>query len=195
MPDVPAEPARSRLSPLQWLICAVAALGFLFDWYELLMLPLIVRPALSELLNVAPTDPAVNNWAGILFSVPAVAGGIFGLLGGYLTDLLGRRRVLVWSILLYAAAAFGAGFATSVPELPLLALLRVRRRLCGVRRRRRLALRAVSRSETARSRRRLHPGLRIDRRRPGHGCLLSDRHLRGRSARQSTAARRRGGIC
>ena len=34
--------------------------------------------------------------------MPAVAGGIFGLLGGYLTDLFGRRRVLVWSILLYA---------------------------------------------------------------------------------------------
>jgi MFS family permease len=80
-------------------------------------LPLVVRPALAELLGVPPTSPAINNWAGILFSVPAIAGGIFGLLGGYLTDLLGRRRVLVWSILLYAAAAFGAGYATTVGEL------------------------------------------------------------------------------
>ena len=50
---------------------------------------------------------------GLLFYIPAVAGGIFGLLGGYLTDRLGRRRVLVWSILIYAFSAFGAGFATS----------------------------------------------------------------------------------
>ena len=49
--------------------------------------------------------------------VPAVAGGIFGLLGGYLTDLLGRRRVLVWSILLYALSALAAGYATSVEWL------------------------------------------------------------------------------
>ncbi len=44
-------------------------------------------------------------------------GGIFGLFGGYLTDLLGRRRVLTWSILLYAFAAFAAGFSTSLPML------------------------------------------------------------------------------
>ena len=46
-----------------------------------------------------------------------MAGGIFGLLGGYLTDLLGRRRVLVWSILLYAFSAMAAGYATSVEWL------------------------------------------------------------------------------
>src|SRR5207253_6976538 len=46
-----------------------------------------------------------------------LAGGVFGLLGGYLTDLLGRRRVLTGSILLYAASAFAAGYATSAPAL------------------------------------------------------------------------------
>jgi MFS family permease len=42
---------------------------------------------------------------------------VFGLLGGYLTDLLGRRRVLVFSILLYAFSAFASGFVTSVEML------------------------------------------------------------------------------
>jgi Na+/melibiose symporter-like transporter len=36
------------------------------------------------------------------------------MLGGYLTDRLGRRRVLVWSILLYAVSACGAAYASSV---------------------------------------------------------------------------------
>ena len=103
-----------RLTPLQWLICAIAALGFAFDTYELLMLPLIVRPALSELLGVPPNSLMVNDWVGYMQYVPAVAGGIFGLLGGYLTDLFGRRRVLVWSILLYGFSALAAGFSTSV---------------------------------------------------------------------------------
>jgi MFS family permease len=103
-----------RLTPLQWLICAIAALGFAFDSYELLMLPLIVRPALSELLGVAPNSLMVNDWVGYMQYVPAVAGGIFGLLGGYLTDVFGRRRVLVWSILLYGFSALAAGFSTSV---------------------------------------------------------------------------------
>jgi MFS family permease len=102
------------LTSVQWLICAMAAIGFAFDSYELLMAPLVIPPALSELLNAPVGSPIVNSWAGFLLYVPAVAGGIFGLVGGYLTDLLGRRRVLVWSILLYAISAVAAGFATSV---------------------------------------------------------------------------------
>ena len=102
-----------RLTPIQWVICAVAALGFAFDIYELLMLPLIVRPALLELAEVRPGTPEFSQWVGLLFFLPAVCGGVFGLLGGYLTDRLGRRRVLVWSILLYAFSACAAGFVTS----------------------------------------------------------------------------------
>jgi MFS family permease len=100
-----------------WLIAVIAAIGFAFDSYELLMLPLIVRPALVELLGVPAISPLVNQWVGYLFYIPAVAGGIFGLLGGYLTDRLGRRRVLTWSILLYAFSAFAAGYSTSVYQL------------------------------------------------------------------------------
>ena len=48
-------------------------------------------------------------WVGRLFYIPAVAGGIFGLLGGYLTDRLGRRRVLTFSILLYACLGIRGG--------------------------------------------------------------------------------------
>ncbi|MYB53649.1 MAG: MFS transporter [Acidobacteriia bacterium] len=104
------------LTRTQWLICFVAALGFAFDIYELLMLPLIVRPALLELAAAPPGSAEFNHWVGLLFYVPAVCGGIFGLLGGWLTDKLGRRRVLVWSILLYGFSAFAAGFSTS-PEM------------------------------------------------------------------------------
>jgi nitrate/nitrite transporter NarK len=106
-----------RFTLLQWAICTIAAIGFLFDSWELLMLPLVVRPALADLLNVAPTSPAINDWSGLLFSVPAIFGGAFGLLGGYLTDLFGRRRVLTWSILLYALSALASAYATSVEAL------------------------------------------------------------------------------
>src|SRR3954453_7066743 len=106
------------------LIAIIAAIGFAFDSYVLLMLPLIVRPALVELLRVPATDPAITQWVGYLFYWPAVAGGIFGLLGGYLTDYLGRRRVLTWSILLYAISAFLAGYSTSMMMLLILRSLK-----------------------------------------------------------------------
>jgi MFS family permease len=102
------------LTATEWLICIIAAIGFAFDTYELLMLPLIVGPALGELVHARVGTPEYASWVGVLFFVPAVFGGIFGLLGGYLTDRLGRRRVLTSSILLYAFSALGAGYATNI---------------------------------------------------------------------------------
>ena len=111
--------ASGRLSLTGWLVCAIAAIGFAFDIYELLMLPLVIKPALAALGGMSaegvpllvPGSPEYAKWARALFFVPAIAGGVFGLVGGYLTDLLGRRRVLTFSILLYAFAAMAAGQA------------------------------------------------------------------------------------
>ena len=103
-----------RLTSSQWLICAIAAIGFAFDIYEILMLPLIVRDALIDLAGIKPGTPEFNQWVGLLLWIPALAGGVFGLLGGYLTDRLGRRTVLTWSILIYAFSAFAAGLSTSI---------------------------------------------------------------------------------
>jgi MFS family permease len=114
--DAPKSPApySAPLVPMTsqaWLICIIAAIGFAFDIYELLMLPLVLRPALNEFFGA---NYNFELWYGMLFFIPAFAGGIFGLLGGYLTDRFGRRFILTWSILLYAVSAFLAGYSTNV---------------------------------------------------------------------------------
>jgi MFS family permease len=117
MADEASAPHSAPLTKTQWLICIIAAIGFAFDTYELLMLPLILRPALEQLGGLQFGTPAYTQWRDLMFYAPALCGGVFGLLGGYLTDRLGRRRILTWSILLYAFSAFAAGFATSLPML------------------------------------------------------------------------------
>ena len=104
-------------SGVKWTICVVAAIGFLFDIYSVLVGPLILQPAMLELSGLKPGTPAYRDWAANLFWIPPLCGGFFGLIGGYLTDLFGRRRILVWSILLYSVAAVAAGFAGSLPTL------------------------------------------------------------------------------
>jgi hypothetical protein len=47
----------TSLTPIQWLVCAVASLGFLFDLYEFLVMPLIVRPLLADLGHLKPGTP------------------------------------------------------------------------------------------------------------------------------------------
>ena len=103
-----------RLTVTQWLIVSLAAIGFAFDIYELLMMQFVIKDLIVELTDYQPGSDEFLFWGSLIFYLPAFAGGIFGLMGGYLTDRLGRRRVLTWSILIYALSAFGAGFATSI---------------------------------------------------------------------------------
>jgi predicted MFS family arabinose efflux permease len=105
------------LTPIDWVICGVACIGFAFDTYELLVLTLTVQPALSEFLTAKPGSAEFNRWIGLMFYVPAIAGGIFGLLGGYLIDRFGRRRILFWSILLFCFSALATGYSSSAMQL------------------------------------------------------------------------------
>jgi MFS family permease len=113
----------AKLTLVQWAICTIAVIGFAFDTFEILMLPLILQPAIVDLTGFAPGSADYTHWARTMFYVPAFAAGIFGLLGGYLTDLFGRRRVLTFSILLYGVSAFASGFASSIEMLLVLRCL------------------------------------------------------------------------
>src|SRR5262245_7534659 len=117
MANITSVETTPRLTSTQWLICIIAVIGFAFDTYVLLVLPLIIRPAIEGLGGLKFGTPEFAHWRDLFFYVPAICGGIFGLLGGYLTDRFGRRRVLTWSILVYAFSALASGFATSLPVL------------------------------------------------------------------------------
>lgn len=118
-----SSPAPGGAAPLpavtKWLVLAVAAAGFLFDTYELLMFPVIGAQALSELLGVPPTDDAVRLWSGRMLWIAALAGGVFGLLGGVLIDRLGRKTVMVGSILVYSFSPVAAAYSTELWHLVL----------------------------------------------------------------------------
>jgi MFS family permease len=77
-------------------------------------MPITVRPAL---LSLGVSAARFNLWVGLLLYVPAMVAGLFGLLGGYLLDRYGRRRVLVWSLSLYCLATVGASTASSPTAL------------------------------------------------------------------------------
>jgi MFS family permease len=104
----------SRLSLTAWLVIVIAVIGFAFDTYELLMFPLIGGPAVAELLQVPVNNPVVTEWLGKMLWITALCGGIFGLLGGWLTDRFGRRTVLAGSIALYSLSPAFAALSTSV---------------------------------------------------------------------------------
>ena len=108
-------PTSSSFSRVQWLIIVIASIGFLFDTYELLMTPLVAAPAIAELLKVPQNNPQVTDWVGRLLWIAALCGGIFGLMGGWLVDRFGRKRLMAASIFLYSFSPVAAAFATTLP--------------------------------------------------------------------------------
>lgn len=102
------------LTRTQWLIIIIASIGFLFDTYELLMTPLVGVPAIAELLRIPPNHPTVSEWMGKLLWITALCGGVFGLLGGWLIDRLGRKSIMAASIFLYSLSPFAAAYSTSL---------------------------------------------------------------------------------
>lgn len=105
----------SKFTTTTWLIIVIASIGFLFDTYELLMTPLVAAPAIAELLKVPLNNPMVTDWVGKLLWIAALCGGVFGLLGGWLVDRFGRKKIMAASIFMYSLSPFCAAFATSLP--------------------------------------------------------------------------------
>jgi MFS family permease len=108
----PAPPALGAIT--RWLVVTVAAIGFLFDTYELLMFPVIGGPAVAELLGVEQTSTEVREWSGTMLWIAALCGGVFGLLGGFMIDRFGRKTVMVGAILLYSFSPVAAAYSTEL---------------------------------------------------------------------------------
>src|SRR5262245_8221208 len=109
VPELPVSPF------VRVLVITVAVVGFLFDTYELLMLPVIGAQALSDLMGVNdPTHPKVREWIGTLLWLSALCGGIAGLFGGWMIDRFGRKRIMVASVLLYSFSPLCAAFSSEL---------------------------------------------------------------------------------
>jgi MFS family permease len=95
-----------RLTSTHARILALAFAGWMFDFYDLILYTFIVRPLTAE-LGLSHMDHSIA--LGLSFGATAVGGVACGLLA----DRYGRRTVVAWTILLYSAGSFLAGFANS----------------------------------------------------------------------------------
>ena len=55
--------------------------------------------------------------AGLVSSATLIFSAAGGILAGYLCDRIGRRRTLIYTILMYSLASGGSATAHSIPEL------------------------------------------------------------------------------
>jgi MFS family permease len=100
---VAQEQARPRsLTADRWRALVASFLGWMFDGYETYALVLVAPVALRQILP--PEElPRLPLYIGGLFAVTLVGWATGGIAAGILADYIGRKRMLMLSILWYAA--------------------------------------------------------------------------------------------
>ena len=107
------EPWYAGLKPMHWRILAASFMGWIFDGFESFALFLVLPTMLKSLLT--PDQLAAGPiWGGIAIGGTLLGWGMGGLVGGIMADYVGRKRMMLWSVFLYAAftglTALATGF-------------------------------------------------------------------------------------
>jgi MFS family permease len=94
-----------RVTAVHRRILALAFLGWMFDFYDLILYTFLTRP-ISDELGLTHMDHA--HALGLSFAATAVG----GIAAGFAADRAGRRAVMSWTILVYSAGSLLSGLAT-----------------------------------------------------------------------------------
>src|SRR5579862_825907 len=98
------------LSRSQWNTLIASNLGWMFDGYETFALVMAVGAALRQLLD--PSQYAqIPVYAGTVIAMTLLGWGIGGLIGGVITDYLGRKRTRMLAIIAYSVMTGLSAFA------------------------------------------------------------------------------------
>ncbi|QCP51922.1 MFS transporter [Trinickia violacea] len=89
------------LTPTHWRVLRGSFLGWIFDGFEALALVVVLAPMLKSVLT---PEQALSTpvYAGGVIGITLLGWGVGGLVGGILADYVGRKRMMLWSVFLYA---------------------------------------------------------------------------------------------
>jgi len=93
----------SHLTPYHWFVVCVASAAWFFDCLDQRLFSLARIPALSNLMNLPPTDTQVQGFGKIVTACFLIGWGVGGMIFGALGDRYGRARMLTLTILIYSA--------------------------------------------------------------------------------------------
>lgn len=99
-----------RIGRPQWYALLASNLGWLFDGYETYALILTIGAALHQLLVPAEFSH-IPAYAGVVIAITLLGWGMGGLVGGILADYIGRKRMMILSIIAYSLTTGLSAFA------------------------------------------------------------------------------------
>jgi MFS family permease len=102
-----------------WRVLTASFLGWVFDGYEAYALVVALPMALRSLLSPEQLRSG-TVFGGIAIGVTLLGWGIGGLVGGTLSDYVGRKRVMLWSVFLYGLFSGLTALSQTFVQLALL---------------------------------------------------------------------------
>lgn len=110
-----------RLTRYQWMVLAAAWLGWGFDIFDSLLFNYVAPNAIPTLLGLPIGSPEAKTetlyWTGLLTAIFLIGWAAGGVLFGPISDRYGRRRVLMYTMVLYAVGTAACAFVTSIEQL------------------------------------------------------------------------------
>lgn len=98
------------LTSMHRRVLVASFLGWIFDGYETLALIVVLAPMLHSVLTPAQAaSPTI--YAGLAIGITLLGWGLGGMVGGILADYVGRKRMMLWSVFLYAVFSGLTAFA------------------------------------------------------------------------------------
>jgi len=113
----------AQVTRYQWLVLIIASAGWVFDVFEGQLFNITRGELLPEVLRVARDAPEVREYGDICLAIFLVGGTVGGLLFGSLADRLGRRPMMVVTILMYSVFSGLTFFAQSLWQVAALRFL------------------------------------------------------------------------
>ena len=89
------------LSATHWRVLRGGFLGWVFDGFEALALVVVLAPMLKSVLTPQQAH-SMPVFAGGVIGITLLGWGVGGMVGGILADYVGRKRMMLWSVFLYA---------------------------------------------------------------------------------------------
>ena len=103
-----------ELNRYHWFVLIVCTLGWLFDCADQQLFNLARQPAVTDLLDVASSDPSVAKWGGYATSIMLIGWATGGIIFGIMGDRIGRAKTMVWTILFYSVFTGLCGFSQTI---------------------------------------------------------------------------------
>jgi len=100
-----------ELSGYHWFVFTVCTLGWLFDCLDQQLFNIARKPAVTELLDVASSDPSVDWYSGVATAMLLIGWATGGIVFGIMGDRVGRAKTMVWTILFYSVFTGLSGFS------------------------------------------------------------------------------------